>query len=323
MITLHERYVNFYTDFAFKKLFGTEVNKDLLISFLNALLQGKELIKDLKYINTENLGTQEYDRKAVFDVYCETEDDRRILVEMQKAEQQFFKDRSIFYSTFPIRDQAVKGNSWDYRLNAVYTIGILNFSFDDNTSDYYHHTVKLVDIDTQKVFYDKLTYIYLEMPKFHKTEEQLETMFDKWLYAIKHMSSLINRPVVLRDKVFSRLFEAAEIARFNPQERMSYEESLKNYRDWFSVMKTAQIKGEAEGFERGIKKGMQEGLEKGMQEGMQKGMEKGMENGMQKGMQEGKSQGILEVATKLKSLHLPTDQIKAATGLSEEDIEKL
>ena len=110
MITLHERYVNFYTDFAFKKLFGTEVNKDLLISFLNALLQGKELIKDLKYINTENLGTQEYDRKAVFDVYCETEDGRRILVEMQKAEQQFFKDRSIFYSTFPIRDQAVKGH---------------------------------------------------------------------------------------------------------------------------------------------------------------------------------------------------------------------
>lgn len=258
MLELHERYVNFYTDFAFKKLFGTEVNKDLLISFLNALLQGKEQIKDLKYINTENLGSQEFDRKAVFDVYCETEDGQRILVEMQKADQQYFKDRSIFYSTFPIRDQAVKGY-WDYRLNAVYTIGILNFSFDDDDPEYYHHEVKLVDTYTQKVFYDKLTYIYLEMPKFQKSEHELETMFEKWLYAIKHLASLMERPAVLREKVFHHLFSQAEIARFNPQERMNYEESLKNYRDWYSVMETAQIKGEAVGYDRGYEIGIEKG----------------------------------------------------------------
>ena len=258
MLELHERYVNFYTDFAFKKLFGTEVNKDLLISFLNALLQGKEQIKDLKYINTENLGSQEFDRKAVFDVYCETEDGQRILVEMQKADQQYFKDRSIFYSTFPIRDQAVKGY-WDYRLNAVYTIGILNFSFDDDDPEYYHHEVKLVDTYTQKVFYDKLTYIYLEMPKFQKSEHELETMFEKWLYAIKHLASLMERPAVLREKVFHHLFVQAEIARFNPQERMNYEESLKNYRDWYSVMETAQIKGEAVGYDRGYEIGIEKG----------------------------------------------------------------
>ena len=113
-------------DFAFKKLFGTEMNKDLLISFLNALLQGHEEITDLTYLNTEQLGTAETERKAVFDVYCQTVTGERILIEMQKAEQQFFKDRSIFYSTFPIRDQAQKGN-WDYSLSRVYTIGVLNF----------------------------------------------------------------------------------------------------------------------------------------------------------------------------------------------------
>ena len=145
---LLDRYVNFYTDFAFKKLFGTEANKDLLISFLNALLDGKEEIKDLTFLNSEHLGTTELDRKAVFDVYCENEKGEKFLIEMQKAEQQFFKDRSIFYSTFPIREQAKRGNTWDYRLKSVYTIGILNFSFDDTDPEYFHHEVKLMDTKT-------------------------------------------------------------------------------------------------------------------------------------------------------------------------------
>ena len=104
-----ERYVNFYTDFAFKKLFGTEINKELLISFLNALLHGREKIEDITYLNAEHLGTQEYDRRAVFDVYCKNEKGEHFIVEMQKGEQQFFKDRSIYYSTFAIREQAPRG----------------------------------------------------------------------------------------------------------------------------------------------------------------------------------------------------------------------
>ena len=118
---LHERYINFYTDFAFKKLFGTEVNKELL-----RLLDGQEVITNLTYLTTEQLDTQKLARKAVFDIYCENEHGEKFLVEMQKAEQQFFKDRSVFYATFPIREQAKRGD-WNYRLKAVYTIGILNF----------------------------------------------------------------------------------------------------------------------------------------------------------------------------------------------------
>ena len=244
--TLRERYVNFYTDFAFKKLFGTEINKELLISFLNALLQGREEITDLTYLNTEQLGMTEAERKAVSDVYCKTTTGERILIEMQKAEQQYFKDRSIFYSTFPIREQAQKGN-WDYRLNRVYTIGVLNFSFDDDDPEYFHHEVQLMDTLTHKVFYDKLTYIYLEMPKFVKKEEELVTLFDKWLYAIRNLATLMERPAALQEAVFTRLFDQAEIAKFNPQDRMNYEESLKDYRDMYSVMKTQLKKGRAEG----------------------------------------------------------------------------
>lgn len=253
-----DRYVNFYTDFAFKKLFGTEMNKDLLISFLNALLQGREVVLDVNYLNTEHLGTQEYDCRAVFDVYCKNDKGEVFLVEMQKGEQQFFKDRSIYYSTFAIREQAPRGE-WNYELKGVYTIGILNFCFDKEREGNYYHEVKLMDTATKEVFYDKLVFIYLEMPKFTKQENELESLFDKWLYVIRNLAALMERPRVLQEKVFAHLFEAAEIAKFSRVERYEYEESLKAYRDWFSVMATAELRGE----ERGKEKGLKEGLEKG------------------------------------------------------------
>ena len=253
-----DTYVNFYTDFAFKKLFGTEMNKDLLISFLNALLQGREVVLDVNYLNTEHLGTQEYDRRAVFDVYCKNDKGEVFLVEMQKGEQQFFKDRSIYYSTFAIREQAPRGE-WNYELKGVYTIGILNFCFDKEREGNYYHEVKLMDTATKEVFYDKLVFIYLEMPKFTKQENELESLFDKWLYVIRNLAALMERPRVLQEKVFAHLFEAAEIAKFSRVERYEYEESLKAYRDWFSVMATAELRGE----ERGKEKGLKEGLEKG------------------------------------------------------------
>lgn len=243
---IRDRYVNPYTYFGFKLLFGTDMNKELLISFLNSLLHGREVIKDVTYLNAEHLGTQEYDRMAVFDVYCENEQGEKFLVEMQKGEQQFFKDRSVFYSTFPIREQAKRGN-WDYELKAVYTVGILNFVFDDKDDEYFHHEVKLMDIYTKEVFYDKLTFVYLEMPKFNKREDELVTMFDKWLFVLRNLATLLERPAALQERVFTRLFEAAEIAKFSKRELCEYEDSLKNFRDMYSVITTAEMKGEARG----------------------------------------------------------------------------
>lgn len=287
---LFERYVNFYTDFGFKKLFGTEANKELLISFLNTLLDGKENIKDLTYLNAEH-GMYEFERKAVLDVYCENENGERFIIEMQKAEQQFFKDRSVFYSTFPIRDQAKRGNSWNYQLKAVYTIGILNFCFDDTDPEYFHHEVKLMDTKTKEVFFDKLTYIYLEMPKFTKSLNELESLFDKWLYAIRHLPDLFERPKELYEAVFERFFEQAEIAKFNYKERQLYEGSLKNFRDWYSIMETAKNKSRAEG----------------LAEGMEQGIEKGLRS----------------TALKMKDEGFDAEMIAKITGLPIVDIEKL
>ena len=234
---LKDRYVNPYTDFGFKKLFGTEINKDLLISFINSLLHGREVVKDLTYLNTEHLGTSEADRRAVFDVYCENEKGEKILVEMQRGIQQYFKDRSLYYATFPIREQGQKGE-WDYRLKSVYIIGILNFTFDKDNDDYYHHEVQLLDNQTKEVFYDKLTFIYLEMPKFNKTEDELNGMFEKWLFVLRNLSCLMERPKALQERVFTKLFEAAEIAKFTKTEYDNYEESLKVYRDWKNMIVT-------------------------------------------------------------------------------------
>lgn len=296
---LIDRYVNFYTDFAFKKLFGTEANKELLISFLNALLDGKEDIKDLTFLNSEHLGTTEIDRKAVFDVYCENEKGEKFLIEMQKAEQQFFKDRSIFYSTFPIREQAQRGTEWNYRLKAVYTIGILNFCFDDSDPEYFHHEVKLLDTKTKEVFYDKLSYIYLEMPKFTKQENQLENLFDKWLFAIRHLPYLLERPKALYEKVFDRFFEQAEIAKFNRKELLEYEGSLKVYRDWFSITETATNKARIEGHAKGHAEGRAEGIEEGAHN-------KNKEN-----------------AKGFKKAGVPIETIAQVTGLSIEEIDEL
>ncbi len=285
-----ERYINPYTDFGFKKLFGTELNKDLLISFLNALFAGsKKEIQDVQYLNSEHLGDGYGDRRAVFDVYCKTEDGGRFIVEMQRADQEFFKDRSLYYSTFAIREQAPKGKDWDYELEDVYTIGVLNFTFPDDEypADSYRHEVKLKDVDDNHVFYDKLTLIYLEMPKFNKTEDELETMLDKWMFVLRNLSRLLERPKALQDRVFKKLFDQAEIAQYSPEERREYEASIKNYWDYYSTMKTA------------VKKGREEGRA------------------------EGRAEERRENAHKMKEDNMPTALIAKYTGLTEEEIEKL
>lgn len=220
-----EKYINPFTDFGFKKLFGTELNKDLLIDFLNQVLPEKHQIQDLTYARTEHLGNSEADRKAVFDLYCIGVNGDRFIVEMQKAKQNYFKDRSVYYASFPIQDQAKKGD-WNYQLSAVYMVGILDFVFsEDETEQLVRHEVQLKD-QINRIFYDKLTFIYLEMPNFNKSVSELETNFDRWMYVLQQLPGLENRPAVLKDRIFQKVFETAEIAKFSPADKVKYEESL-------------------------------------------------------------------------------------------------
>jgi len=282
---LKDKYIDPFTDFGFKKLFGEECNKDLLLDFLNELLHKKEgKIVKLTYLKSEQLGRSEEDRKAIFDLYCENERGEKFIVEMQKTKQNFFKDRALYYSSFPIIEQAISGD-WNYELKAIYTVAILDFVFeeDKNDVDKYRYDVMLTDIDTHKIFYDKLMFTYLEMPKFNKKVEDLETRFEKWMYVLKNLKRLDRLPDKLREKVFEKIFSVAEIAKLSYEEYLQYVESFKVYRDYKNSIDTARDEGKAEG----------EKLK------------------------------TIEIAKELKMLGVPFTQISVATKLSIEEIEKI
>lgn len=240
MSFLVEKYVNPLTDFGFKKLFGTEPNKELLIDFLNQVLPARHQIKELSYSPNEHLGPQAVDRKAIFDLYCTSDSGERFIVEIQKAKQNYFQDRCLYYASFPIQAQAQQGN-WNFKLYPVYTIGILDFVFSDHKDEQaYYHLVELKDQECE-VFSDKLKFIYIELPKFTKTEAELETPFEKWLYVFRHLAELQNRPQKLQERIFQKLFQAAEIAKLSKDELEAYENSLKHYRDINNIAETAKM----------------------------------------------------------------------------------
>ncbi|MDD6804265.1 MAG: Rpn family recombination-promoting nuclease/putative transposase [Prevotellaceae bacterium] len=261
MAAIEDRYISLLTDFGFKRIFGTAPNKDLLINFLNCLFDGRKVIKDLKYNNSEHVGDIYTERKAIFDVYCESVEGEKFTVEMQNASQKYLKDRTIYYSTFPIREQAPKGE-WDFKLNPVYTVALVNYDMKEKAFDQQEisHQVQLCDTATKQVFYDKLEFIYVEVTKFNKTENELVTLYDKWVYALKNLAKLTDRPAALRDKIFDRLFQVAEIAKFTPTELREYEDSLKAYRDLKNSLDTAEEKGEAKEKKSTIKRLLASGI---------------------------------------------------------------
>ena len=279
------KYINPFTDFGFKKIFGEEASKPLLIDFLNALLPQTNKIVDLNFKNTEQLGQTDSDRKAIYDIYCENENGEKFIVELQKAKQNYFKERTIYYSTFPIREQAEKGE-WNYNLKAVYCVGILDFRFGDYESESekseFVHSIKLKN-QNGKVFYEKLTYIYLEMPNFNLSESDLVTRLDKWLYFIKHLEDFQTIPTIFRDEVFTQAFEKAELAKYGQADLDNYENSLKIYRDLKGVIDTAFDEGKLEG----------------------------------------KLERNIEVAKSAKKIGLSIGDIMKLTGLSESEINKL
>ncbi len=242
------KYINPFTDFGFKKIFGEEPNKDLLIDFLNELLRAQNhKISNLTYKKTDRLGNTTLDRNVVFDLYCESDNGEKFIVEMQKAKQTYFKDRTVYYSTFPIQEQAPKGN-WDYKLKAVFTVAILDFPFTEKEKDKDKdktviNRVQLYDNTTQVIFYDKLTYIFVQMPNFNKTIDELETHLDKWLYVLKHMEKLDRIPEAIKEKIFEKVFKIAEYQNLSKDERSAYEDSLKYYRDLKNSLDTAKEEG--------------------------------------------------------------------------------
>ncbi len=313
-----EKYINLFTDYGFKKVFGEEPNKDLLISFLNALLPAKHQIADLEYSRSEWQGVSAAERRAVMDLHCKAPDGTSFIVEVQKAKQNWFKDRSVYYASFPIQQQAVQGGKWDYRLSAVYSIGVLDFVFDDDDKRDVVHTVKLKN-HHNAVFYDKLTFIYLTLPHFKKTLDELDSILDRWLYLFHHLPELQEMPPRWHEIVFGKLFQIAEVVKLPPEERLAYENSLKIYRDLKNVTDTAFDEGK----ELGFAAGEESGIAKGKEMGIAQGKEIGREEGMAQGIETGAQQKALETARKAIAMGLPNAQIAMLSGLNEAQIADL
>lgn len=287
-------FINPFTDYGFKRLFGEEANKPFLIDFLNSILPPKHQIADLTLKNSERMGISDLERKAIYDIYCESITGEKFIVELQRAKQTFFKDRTLYYSTFPITEQAYKGN-WNYELKAVYCISILDFLFDEHKDDKeVIYNVQLKDQNNQ-VFYEKFNLIYLQLPNFHKSENELHTNLDKWLFFIKNLEDLQHIPAIFHNSLIEQAFDKAKIANFNRQEMSKYRNSLKVYWDSYNVMYTAK----------------------------QEGIEQGMEEGIKQGIEQGKKQQAIQTAMTLKKLNTPIQTIVQATQLSVAEIEQL
>ncbi|SEO98854.1 conserved hypothetical protein (putative transposase or invertase) [Mucilaginibacter sp. OK283] len=284
------KYIDPLVDFAFKKIFGSEPNKDLLTAFLNEVFRGRKHIVDLVYNKNEHPGDLKDEGSAIFDLLCTGDNGERFIIEVQRAKQGYFKERALFYTSRLISDQAPKGkrNTWGYNIAEVYLIALLeDFTLEDSPANSYLHDICLCNRDTGEIFYDKLGYTYIELSKFVKEETELETDLDRWLYVLKHLSQMDKIPVYLRKPIFEKLFSIAEYTNLTKEEKTMYDSSLKYKWDNKNVVDYAR------------------------QEGMEKGIEKG------------EYKKALDIAREMKKDGLPLVQISKFTKLSVEEIEKL
>jgi predicted transposase/invertase (TIGR01784 family) len=288
-VATKEKYIDPFTDFGFKHLFGNEEHKSILIGFLNDLLDIEYKIKDITFRNLERLGLNIVDRKAIFDIFCTDENNNNFIVELQRSRQKYFKDRSIYYTSFPIQEQSKKGD-WDYYLNKIYFVGILDFNIDDKDDGNYLKKVELKD-ENNELFYDKLSYYYLQLPKFKKQESELSNKLDNWLYIFNNLNKLDNIPKKFESsKVLNELFDVAKFVALSKDKQFAYQQDLKARLDYKNVINYA--------------------VETAIEEGMQKGIEKGIEK------------RNIEIAKNLLDI-LDNDTIALKTGLSSSFIERL
>lgn len=319
VFTPKEKFINPFTDEGFKRIFGSEINKDMIILFLNSLLN--ETITDITFRNVEALGICRNNRKAVFDIFCETDKHEMIVVEMQKSSQKYFSDRVLYYASFAIQQQATyakeqleqeamllkeeqkendsktgpKRLRWNYAVNRVYIVCFLNYIMDRKHPAKYRWDIVRMDRELKEPFSDTLTEIYLEMPKFNLRLSECDTLYKKFLFVLNNIEIMERLPKELNEQIFQKLKSIVEIERMTPDERLAYELSLSTERDLYACMETK--------FEEGIEVGIEKGIEKGKAEGL--------------------AEGLKTVATRLKQLGMDLPSIIRATGLSEAEIQAL
>ncbi|MCI7017164.1 MAG: Rpn family recombination-promoting nuclease/putative transposase [Prevotella sp.] len=280
------KYINPFTDVGFKRIFGQELSKPLLLDFLNSLFEGEKRIVNLTFLDKEQPALFEEDRSLIYDIYCETDEGEKIIVEMQNKSQPFFKNRSIYYVSESIARQGERGSSWNYEIDSVYLVAFLNFSPLDFKKQF-RTDVVLAEKDTKEQFSDKLRMIYLQLPLFTKEADECENQVERWIYLLKNMETLNRLPWAAQSAVFKKLESIADVGGMTRAERLQYDEALKKYRDTISVFEGVRLEGRMEG------------------------------------NAEGRLEEKIAIARNLKSMGMSISDVSKATGLSEEGIKAL
>ena len=266
------KFINPFTDVGFKRIFGQEINKDLLIDFLNSLLVGERHIHDIQFLDKEVLGETVADRNCIYDIYCTDENGEQFIVEMQNRRQAYSRERAVYYLARAISRQGERGLAWQFNLKAVYGIFFMNFRLED-IKPKLRTDVCLKDRDTHELFSDKMRFVFLQLPLFDKDEGECENDFERWIYVLKNMDTLQRLPFKARNAVFQKLEEIVDIASLSKEDRIKYDESIRVYRDNLVTELYAVQQGRQQGIKEGIKEGIQQGIQQGIKEGRQQGIQ--------------------------------------------------
>ena len=322
------KYIPLTSDFGFKRIFTSPDHPHILINFIETVIPELS-IESVELLDTTQLQPSFDDRISIFDVYCTLSDGSFVIVEMQRIKQDFYIDRTLLYASNVILKQSQKGQ-WNYELPPIYVISVLNFRLTRNDRVLSHKVTLRSNANPSEVFYDKLKFIYLQLPNL--TDDLGETHpLVNWLNIIrnlhKHESPM---PVNTNAKTTRALIETMTLAEFEslpPHEQVIL--NLAQYAEAhrFAIKETAYKEGKREGYEDGKEMGIKEGIEKGMEEGRMEGRVEGRVEGRAEGRVEGRKEGAhqkaLETAQNLLKMGLTNEQISQATGLPVEQITDL
>ena len=298
---MHEdvKYPDLMVDDAFKLVFGQESTKTVMIEFLNQVIDDRKIV-DVDFMDKE-MHPNIRDRKtSIYDLFCKTDDGSRIIVELQNRKQEWYAERMLYYSMHQVLKQVDSAQD-SYDFCPIYVISILDFTLKQNEGLTNVKTVyRLLEQEHHRLLSNRLTYIFLELPKFKKTEDELDgNILEGMYFCLKNMHLLQGRPKALTHDVFDKIFDTGELIMSSDDLRTLILSKMTTERDLRNQ------------FAYAIKTGLEEGREKGLAEGREKGLA------------EGRAEGRAEVAVNMLAAGMDVQQVAKLTMLTVEQVEAL
>ena len=301
------RYADLLVDEVFKLVFGRESTKDVMIEFLNQVIPDRKIV-DLEFIDKEMHPIERDAKGSVYDMFCKTDDGARIIVEVQRRKQPFYPERALYYSTFQIQRQ-VEAGAKQYDFLPVYVISILDFMIDvKSPCDKVKTTYRLYEQESHTLLTDRVTFIFIELPKFRKSIDELDgNILEGMYFCFKNMAVLNERPEVLDHQIFRRIFEVSELYNMEKNTRDKVLDKMTTERDLINQLEYAR------------QEAINEGRAEGLAEGRAEGLEKGLEKGLAKGLAKGRAQERAENIRKMLAAGIPAETIAAALNITVEE----